>query len=90
MPRRRTRARRSHARRLLDESSSDDDDLMLSSLVQIVSNVSNDDERRPGGSVPGHRVIYRDREGVHDRMYQDYLADNATYTPEIFRRRYMI
>jgi hypothetical protein len=50
-----------------------------------VSNLSNDDERKPGGSVPGHRVIYRDREGGHDRMYQDYLTDNATYDPDIFR-----
>jgi len=44
-------------------------------------------KRRPGGSIPGHAVIYRDREGGHQRMYQDYLADNPTYGPDLFRRR---
>jgi hypothetical protein len=44
-------------------------------------------KRRPGGSVPGHVVIYRDREGGHRRMFQDYLADNPTYGPDLFRRR---
>ncbi|XP_066365410.1 protein ALP1-like [Miscanthus floridulus] len=84
MPRKRSRARRQ-----LDESSSDDDDLLIFSAAQIVSNFSNA-KRRPGGSVPSHRVIYRDREGGHDRMFQDYLADNPTYGPDIFRRRYMM
>lgn len=86
MPRKRSRSRRQFE----DESSSDDDHVLLSSVAHIVSPVCNDDERRPGGSVPGHRVIYRDRKGGHDRMYQDYLAENSTYCDDIFRRRYMI
>ncbi|XP_021320814.1 uncharacterized protein LOC110437041 [Sorghum bicolor] len=36
----------------------------------------------------GHKVVYRDRVGGHERMFQDYLADNPTYGPELFRRRY--
>src|SRR5664279_3728819 len=36
-----------------------------------------------------HRqFIRRDREGAHDRLYEDYFADNCTYPPNFFRRRY--
>jgi hypothetical protein len=41
----------------------------------------------PGGSVLGRAYIYRDREAGHARMYQDYLAENPTYGPSLFRRR---
>jgi hypothetical protein len=34
------------------------------------------------------RYIRRDREGAHDRMFQDYFADNCVYPPNYFRRRY--
>ena len=44
-------------------------------------------KQRHAGSVPGHAVIHRDREGGHQRMYQDYLANNPTYGPDLFRRR---
>jgi hypothetical protein len=33
------------------------------------------------------KVIYRDREGGHKRMFQDYLADDPTYAPHLFHRR---
>ena len=65
MPRKRSRARSQQ----LEDSSSDDDVLLLSSAAQISSNLLNVRKRRPGGSVPGHRVIYRDREGGHKRMF---------------------
>ena len=78
--------KRSFVQRELDDSSSDDDDYVIFSAARIVHTFSNA-ERRHGGSVLGHRVIYRDREGVHNRMFQDYLAINPTYGPEIFRRR---
>ena len=32
--------------------------------------------------------IRRDRLGAHDRLYDDYFADNCTYPPSFFRRRY--
>ena len=36
-----------------------------------------------------HRqYIRRDREGAHDRLYQEYFADNCNYPPNFFRRRY--
>ena len=64
--------------RELDELSSDDDDYFILSAARIVQTFSNC-KGRHGGSVPGHLVIYRDREGGHQRMFQDYLADNPTY-----------
>ncbi|XP_042058642.1 uncharacterized protein LOC121803008 isoform X1 [Salvia splendens] len=40
------------------------------------------------GSVPGHIVINRDREGAHARLYNDYFADNPLYNETMFRRRF--
>ena len=54
--------------------------------ARIVRTFSNR-KRRRGGSVPGHVVIHRDREGGHRRMFQDYLAGNPTYGPDLFRQR---
>jgi len=80
--------KRSLAQRQLDDSSSDDDCCLILSAGQILLTASN--EKGPhGGSVKGHRVVYRDREGGHEKMYQDYLANNPTYGPELFRRRFV-
>ena len=70
----------------LDESSSDDDDHVILCAAQIIQSYSQV-RRQPGGSVPGRAYIYRDREAGHARMYQDYLAENPTYGPNLFRRR---
>ena len=80
--------KRSRLRSQLDDSSSDDDDSFIASAAAIVDTFSNV-KKQHGGSIPGHRVIYRDREGGHARMFQDYLAENPTYGPDIFRRRFM-
>jgi hypothetical protein len=69
-----------------EENSQDDDDFYALTFAHVVNSLSND-ERRHVGSVPGHAVIHRDRKGGHDRMYKDYLAENPTYGPELFRRR---
>jgi len=53
----------------------------------IVRTFLHKSKRVHGGSVPGHAVIFCDREGGHRRMYQDYLADNPTYGDVLFRRR---
>ncbi|XP_041999132.1 uncharacterized protein LOC121748703 [Salvia splendens] len=42
------------------------------------------------GSVPGHIVINRDREGAHARLYNDYFADNPLYNETMFRRRFQM
>lgn len=58
-----------------DDSSSDDDDYFIITAARIVQTFSGH-KRRHGSSVPGHVVLYRDREGGHQRMFQDYLVDN--------------
>lgn len=40
------------------------------------------------GSIPGHIVINRDREGAHARLYNDYFADNPLYNEAMFRRKF--
>ena len=82
-------ASKSLLQRGLDSSSSDDDDdYFILSAARIVQSFSNE-KGRHGGSVHGHQVLYRDREGGHRRMFQDYLADDPTYTPHLFRRRFV-
>jgi hypothetical protein len=71
---------------MLDDSESDDDDFDMLAAAVIVDSFANDDKKHDG-SVQGHRVLHRDREGGHERLFQDYMADNPTYTPEQFRRR---
>jgi hypothetical protein len=83
MPRKRSRLRSQ-----LDDSSSDDDDSFIASAAAVVDSFSNE-KKKHGGSIPGHRVIYRDRQAGHNRMVQDYLAENSTYPPETFRQRFM-
>ena len=82
--------KRSRARRVLEESSSDDDELLILSTAQLVQAAFSNEKGKHGGSVKGHRVLHRDRQGGHDRMFQDYLADNPTYTDEMFRRRFLV
>ncbi|XP_063944669.1 uncharacterized protein LOC108212054 [Daucus carota subsp. sativus] len=41
-----------------------------------------------GGSTMNHRVIDRNREEGHARLYRDYFSDTPTYTDTQFRRRF--
>jgi hypothetical protein len=74
---------------VLDESSDDDDDLLVFTGAQFVQNFSNV-KKKHGGSVIGREYIYRDKQGGHERMYQDYLAENPTYGSSFFRRRLIL
>jgi len=74
--------------RVLDESSSDDDDEIHFAGAQIFHYYSQS-VRKHGGSIPGHVVKYRDREGAHLQMCQDYLEDDSRYSPTDFRRRFV-
>jgi len=74
--------------RELEDSSSDDDVCLIMLAATIVETYSNQ-KGRHGGSVPCHKVIYRDREGGHQRMFQDCLAGDLTYGPNLFRRRFV-
>ena len=41
-----------------------------------------------GGSIPGHVMIYRDREIADRSLFDDYFAENPRYSDAMFRRRY--
>lgn len=67
-------------------SSSDDDDEVYAAAAHIVApDIVNSGGHR--GSVEGHRVLDRDRQSGHNRLYEDYFSDNPTYGPNYFRRR---
>ena len=73
---------------LVDSSSSDDDDELYIVAAHIVStDIGNEPHHR--GSVEGHRVLNRDRQAGHERLYQDYFSDNPTYGPNYFMRRFV-
>jgi hypothetical protein len=59
----------------------------------LVNSAQEGDNRSPPrrrfvGSVPGRKVVHRDREAWHHRLYQDYFADNPTFDAGKFRRRF--
>ena len=75
---------------LMDSSSSlsssdDDDELYVAAAHIVVPNIVN--SAGHCGSVEGHRVLNRDRQSGHIRLYEDYFSDNPTYGPSYFRRR---
>ena len=73
---------------VVDSSSSDDDDELYIAAADIVAtDIGN--EPRYRGSVEGHRVINRDRQSGHVRLYRDYFSDDPTYGPNYFRRRFV-
>ncbi|XP_062217792.1 uncharacterized protein LOC133918031 [Phragmites australis] len=73
----------------MDSSSSDDDGEFIvaaANLARKQYQVVN--APRPGGSVPGHQIINRDRQEGHWRLFRDYFSDDSTYGPTFFRRRF--
>lgn len=80
-------AEKSLLQRKLDDSSSDGDNYFFLSAAQTVQTYSSV-PRRYGGSIPGYTVIYPHREGRHQRMFRDYLADDvvgsSAFTCDLF------
>eukprot|EP00267_Zea_mays_P040381 XP_008680097.1 uncharacterized protein LOC103655065 [Zea mays] len=56
-------------------------------IATIVSRIMGPNKRR-GGFVLGHRVINRNRQMGHIRLYNDYFTDQSVYSNELFRRRF--
>ncbi|XP_062213629.1 uncharacterized protein LOC133914557 [Phragmites australis] len=76
-------------KQVMDSSSSDDDGEFIvaaANLARKQYQVVN--APRPGGSVPGHQIINRDRQEGHWRLFRDYFSDDSTYGPTFFRRRF--
>jgi hypothetical protein len=75
---------------VLDSSSDDDDDEFFVSVTHMAMNADeSDNETKHRGSTKGHRVLQRDRQARHQRLYQDYFSDDPTYRHNYFRRRYV-
>ena len=73
---------------VVDSSFSDDDDEFYIAAAHIVpTDIGNEPHHR--GSVEGHRVLNRDKQSGHVRLYQDYYSDDPTYEPNYFRRRFV-
>src|SRR6266540_854593 len=75
----------------LDSSlSSVDNELILTTAYLLQHEQERLNAPRYGGSVPGHQVLSRDRQGGYARLYQDYFSYAPTYGPTFFRRKYVI
>ena len=77
-------------KQVMDSSSSDDDGEFIvaaANLARKQYQVVN--APRPGGSVPGHQIINRDRQEGHWRLFRDYFSDDSTYDPTFFRCRFV-
>ena len=82
---------------LSDSSDSDDSDVetMLATfrqqtLVMALAVKEHEDEyrKRRRGSTVGHLCIPQNRHLGNEMLMQDYFAENPTYPPHLFRRRY--
>jgi hypothetical protein len=75
------------------ESSEDEDDLenavFLEAFEELIE-LSNPpvEKAKWGGSKPGRRYVYRDRELCHDRLVKDYFSATPTFDDVAFRRRF--
>ena len=70
---------------MIDEELEDNTDeeiirLILESQQQLHGNTTRRSQRR--------RVVHRNREEGHDRLFNDYFSENLVYTEIQFRRRF--
>jgi hypothetical protein len=74
----------------LEDSEDDFEQVPFPGLFELMLDESTSSFVRPrvGGSTEGRRYFYRERELCHERLYQDYFAENPTYDALKFRRRF--
>ena len=70
----------------IEEKGNDDLD-MLYAATRRSEGFSHGRIRRHRGSVPGHRMVNRDRVEGHERLYRDYFLIHCVYE-SFFRRRF--
>ena len=74
----------------MESSSSDDDDDFILAAAHIVHSHSQlVPPPKHRGSISGHKVVHRNREAGHLRLFNDYFADDPIYGPNFFRRRFV-
>ena len=79
----------------LSDSDDSDVEMMLANfwqqtLVMALAVKEHEDEnrKRRRGSTVGHLCIPRNRHLGNEMLMQDYITENPTYTPHLFRRRH--
>ena len=63
----------------------DADDVEIAAAVLVV-----EAKRRWGGSIPGHKIVNRDREGANKILNAQYFVERPMYDSDHFRRRCVI
>ncbi|XP_010431016.1 PREDICTED: putative nuclease HARBI1 [Camelina sativa] len=63
---------------------------MVVHLILLISQNLFHSESFHAGSIPGHKVINRDRENASRNLFNDYFADNPLFPETMFRRRYQM
>ena len=72
-----------------DESDESDDDFeMAAVLIAEMEEMERNKQPKRGGSVQGREVVHRNKQQGHDKLFEDYFADNPVFGPVTFRRRF--
>ena len=74
---------------ILNIEEEDNDDLDMLYATTRRSEGSSQGRIRHRDSVPGHRMVNRDRVKGHERLYHDYFATPCVYE-SFFRRRFQM
>ncbi|XP_038707252.1 uncharacterized protein LOC120002560 [Tripterygium wilfordii] len=72
----------------IDEDSDDDLDITMVAMLEEEEQRRNVAIMSHRGSAPGHRVINRNWEEGHQRLWHDYFAEVPVFPPHLFRRRF--
>jgi hypothetical protein len=73
----------------LEESDDEFETTFFAGLFENMQDVHTPPRRGThGGSIPGRKYLYRDREACHERLFKDYFAEDCTYDAAKFRRRF--
>lgn len=63
------------------------DETIIYQMIQR-NNMLKEQRKVRRGSIPGHIVIYRDREGAYRNLFHHYFNENLRCTKAIFCRRF--
>jgi hypothetical protein len=74
----------------LQDSDDEFEDNFVLELCQQVLDECRSSSKQPGvgGSRPGRRYVYREREACDERFYRDYFAEDSTFDAVKFCRRF--
>lgn len=65
---------------------SPDDDLEMAAV--LIAEMDSNKRHKYGGSVPGRVVVRRNKQQGHEKLFDDYFADDPVFGPVTFRRQF--